>query len=94
MTYEVKKINVGSLTKIVPIIFGIVGIVIGLFTFFLFPTEVAQGLAFGTRLLSWLIFVVLYTIIMYVGLVVISLLYNWVSGKTGGIVVAMEEKQS
>jgi hypothetical protein len=94
MTYEVKKINVGSLTKIVPIIFGIVGVVIGLFTFFLFPTEVAQGLAFGTRLLSWLIFVVLYTIIMYVGLVVISLLYNWVSGKTGGVVIALEEKQS
>jgi len=94
MTYEVKKINVGSLTKIVPIIFGIVGVVIGLFTFFFFPTEVAQGLAFGTRLLSWLIFVVLYTLIMYVGLVVISLLYNWVSGKTGGVVVALEEKQS
>ncbi len=94
MTYEVKKINVGSLTKIVPIVFGIVGVVIGLFTFFLFPTEVAQGLAFGTRLLSWLIFVVLYTLIMYVGIVVISLLYNWISGMMGGVVLALEEKQS
>jgi uncharacterized protein YacL len=94
MTYEVKKINVGSLTKIVPIIFGIVGIVIGLFTFFLFPTEVAQGLAFGTRLLSWLIFIVLYTLIMYVGIVVISLLYNWVCGMMGGVVLSLDEKQS
>ena len=93
MIYEVKKFNVASMLKLVPGIFSIVGVVIGLFTFFIFPTEVATGLGFGTRLLSWLIFVVLYTVIMFLGIAVISLLYNWVSDKTGGVVVTLEEKK-
>ena len=74
--YEVKKINVGSIFKVVPVIFAILGIVIGLFTFFIFPTDVARDLTVGARLLSWLIFVALYTVIMAVGIAIVSWLYN------------------
>ena len=93
MIYELKKFNVASMLKLLPAIFSIVGVVIGIFTFFIFPTEVAAGLGTGTRLISWLIFVVLYTVIMFLGIAVMALLYNWVSDKTGGLVVTLEEKK-
>lgn len=91
--YEVKKINVLSILKNFPIVFGILGAVIGIFTFFLFPTEIAQNLSFGARLLSWLIFVVLYTLIMVVGLMLIGWLYNWVVSMVGGVVLTLEPKE-
>ena len=53
-----------------------------LITFFLFPTDVARDLTVGARLLSWVIFVALYTLIMVVGLAIISWLYNVVAGKS------------
>ena len=91
--YEVKNIAVKSLLKSVPAVFAILGAVIGIFTFFFFPTEIAQNLSFGAKLLSWLIFVVLYTLIMVVGLVLISWIYNMVVGKFGGIVIGLEQKE-
>jgi hypothetical protein len=91
--YEVKNIAVKSLFKNVPIVFAILGLVIGIFTFFLFPTDIAQNLSVGARLLSWLIFVVLYTLIMVAGIVLVSFLYNWVVGKVGGVVIDIEQKE-
>ena len=92
--YELKQINVKSLFRIVPVVFAILGTVIGVFTFFLFPTDVARDLSVGARLLSWLIFVVLYTIIMVVGIVIISWLYNLVANKMGGgITLNLQSKE-
>ena len=91
--YEVKNISVISLLKTFPIVFAILGVVIGIFTFFVFPTEIAQNLSVGARLLSWLIFIVLYTLIMVVGIVLISWLYNLVVGKFGGVVISLETKE-
>jgi hypothetical protein len=91
--YEVKKISVKSLFKNVPVVFAILGVVIGIFTFFIFPTEVARDLAVGARFLSWIIFVVLYTLIMLAGLVLIALLYNWVVNMMGGVIIDIEPKE-
>jgi hypothetical protein len=91
--YEVKKIAPSSLLKNVPIVFGILGIVIGIFTFFVFPNEVARDLSVGARLLSWLIFVVLYTLIMLVGLMLVAFLYNWVVNLFGGVTIDIEPKE-
>jgi hypothetical protein len=91
--YEVKNISVKSLFKSIPVVFAILGVVIGIFTFFIFPTEIAQNLTVGARLLSWLIFVVLYTLIMVVGIVLVSWLYNWVVGRTSGVVIDIEQKE-
>ena len=92
--YEVKKVGVVSLIKIFPIVFAILGAVIGIFTFFIFPTELAANLGFGARLLSWLIFIVLYTFIMSIGIVLVSWIYNFVVGKIGkGAVVELEQTE-
>jgi len=91
---EIKKFSVLSLLKSLPIVFGVLGIVIGIFTFFLFPTEIARNLSIGARLLSWLIFVVLYTAIMVAGIVLVAWLYNVVVAKIGGITIELEQKES
>ncbi|MBN1822698.1 MAG: hypothetical protein JW803_00100 [Endomicrobiales bacterium] len=92
-SYEVKNLSVKSLIKNVPVVFAILGAVIGIFTFFLFPTDIARDLAFGAKLLSWLIFIVLYTLIMAVGIGLVAVVYNWVVGKVGGIVIDIEQKE-
>lgn len=91
--YELKTVSVKSMIKNVPVIFGILGALIGIFTFFIFPTELAKNLAFGARLLSWLIFVILYSLIMVIGVMLVSMLYNWISGKLGGIIINIEQKE-
>jgi hypothetical protein len=92
--YDVKKVQLISVVKVFPIVFGILGAVIGIFTFFLFPTDLAAGLGFGPRFLSWLIFVVLYTVIMSVGAIVVAWLYNFVANKMNtGIVISLEPKE-
>jgi hypothetical protein len=95
-TYEIKKINVVSLFKSLPVIFLIAGAVIGIITFFAFPSELAVSLNFGQRLLSWLIFVLLYTLIMSVGIALIAVLYNMVVSnfKMGGIQFTLENKEN
>ena len=70
--YEVKGVSVVSLFKNFPIVFAMLGALIGIFTFFIFPTDLAANLGIGARILSWLIFIVLYTAIMSVGVVVVG----------------------
>ncbi|MDR1696055.1 MAG: hypothetical protein LBR69_05455 [Endomicrobium sp.] len=92
--YDVKKIDVFPVIKIFSVVFAIVGALIGIFTFFIFPTDLAAGLGFGARLLSWFIFVLLYTFIMSVGALVVAFLYNFVAAKLGsGIVISLEAKE-
>ncbi|OGS35937.1 MAG: hypothetical protein A2293_00345 [Elusimicrobia bacterium RIFOXYB2_FULL_49_7] len=92
-SYEVKNIGIKSLVKGLPIVFVILGALIGLFTFFIFPTEIAANLTFGAKFLSWAIFVVLYAVLMALGIVIVAALYNWISKKTGGISIDIEEVQ-
>lgn len=90
--YEVKSVGVVSLFKSFPIVFALLGTLIGIFTFFLFPTDLAANLGFGARIISWLIFIVLYTAIMSVGIVVVAWIYNFVVGKFGkGAVISLEQ---
>ncbi|MCL2799663.1 MAG: hypothetical protein FWD54_05275 [Endomicrobia bacterium] len=91
--YDVKKVDVLPVIKVFSLVFAILGAAIGIFTFFIFPTDLAAGLGFGARFLSWCIFVVLYTVIMSVGAVVVALLYNFIAEKFGsGIVISLEAK--
>jgi uncharacterized BrkB/YihY/UPF0761 family membrane protein len=91
--YEVKKIGVKWILSTMSAIFVVVGIVIGIFTFFLFPTEAAVGLGFGAKVLAFLIFVVLYTIIMVLGILIIVALYNKLSPQFGAITLFVETKE-
>ena len=92
--YEIKSVGVVSLIKNFPIVFALLGALIGIFTFFIFPTELAANLGFGARILSWLIFIVLYTVIMSLGIVVLSVIYNFVVGKIGkGVTINLEQSE-
>jgi hypothetical protein len=92
--YDVKKVQVASVLRVLPVVFAILGALIGLFTFFFFPTDLAAGLGFGAKLLSWVIFVVLYTVIMVVGAVAVVWLYNLVAAKLScSVVVSLEPKE-
>ena len=90
--YELKGVCVVSLFKNFPIVFALLGAIIGIFTFFIFPTELAGNLGFGARILSWLIFIVLYTALMSVGIVAVAWIYNFVVSKIGkGAVIKLEQ---
>ena len=92
--YEIKSVSVVSLVKNFPIVFALLGALIGIFTFFIFPTELASNLGFGARTLSWLIFIVLYTVIMSIGIVVLSWIYNFVVGRIGkGVAINLEQSE-
>jgi len=93
--YDVRKIQMFSILKVFPIVFFILGVVIGIFTFFIVPTDLAAGLGFGARFLSFLIFIVLYAVIMSIGALVVGFLYNIVVEKImgSGIVISLEPKE-
>jgi len=88
---QIKKIGMKWVLTTVSLIFVIVGAIIGLFTFFFFPTAAAAGLGFGAKLLAWIIFIILYALIMVAGVVVIVWLYNKLSPSTGSITIFTEE---
>jgi hypothetical protein len=87
---KIKKIDVKWILSTVSVIFLIAGAVIGIFTFFLFPTAAAAGLGFGAKLLAWIIFIILYALIMTVGILIIVWLYNVLSPSLGCITLDVE----
>ncbi len=91
--YEVKSVGVVSLIRNFPIVFALLGALIGIFTFFIFPTDLAANLGFGARLLSWCIFIILYTAIMSIGVIVVAWIYNFVVSKTKGVIVSLEQSE-
>ncbi|MDR0956859.1 MAG: hypothetical protein LBL77_03240 [Endomicrobium sp.] len=92
--YDVKRVQIFSILKILPLVFLILGCFIGLFTFFFFPTDLTIGLSFSSKLLSLAIFAMLYTIIMIVGIILVALLYNFLTAMLkGGIVFSLEHKE-
>ena len=93
MQYKVKKVGVKWVLSTMSVIFAVVGAVIGIFTFFFFPAAAAVGLGIGGKLLAWLIFVILYTLIMVVGILVMVWLYNAISPSTGSITFLLETKE-
>jgi hypothetical protein len=87
---KIKKIGVKWILSTVSVIFLIAGAVIGIFTFFLFPTAAAAGLGFGAKLLAWIIFIILYALIMTVGILIVVWLYNVLSPSLGCITLDVE----
>jgi hypothetical protein len=87
---KIKKIGLKWILSTVSVIFLIAGAVIGIFTFFLFPTAAAAGLGFGAKLLAWIIFIILYALIMTVGILIVVWLYNFLSPSLGCITLDVE----
>jgi len=93
LEYKIKKVGVKWVLTTMSVLFALVGSIIGIFTFFFFPAVAAAGLGFGGKLLAWLIFVILYTLIMVVGILVMVWLYNIISPATGNITLFLETKE-
>ncbi|MCS7151459.1 MAG: hypothetical protein NZ928_03625 [Endomicrobia bacterium] len=72
----IKKISYNWIPTTLLLIFVILGAIIGIFTFFIFPTAAAAGLGLGAKFLAWIIFIILYALIMTVGIFVLVWLYN------------------
>lgn len=90
--YEVKKVGIFSILRVVPIVVAMLGAVIGIFTFFVVPTELAANLGFGAKFLSFLLFVFLYTVLMTIGVLLLTWFFNIVAGKFGkGITFELEQ---
>lgn len=89
----IKKIGTKWVFSTVSVIFLIAGAIIGIFTFFIFPTAAAAGLGFGAKLLAWLIFIILYALIMTIGILIVIWLYNVVSPSTGSIKIYTETEE-
>ncbi len=92
--YDVRKVQIMSVIKVFPIVFAIMGVLIGIFTFFITPTDLAAGLGVGLRFASLLVFVILYALIMSIGAIVVAFLYNFIAEKMGsGVVISLEPKE-
>jgi hypothetical protein len=91
--YNVKKVQIASLLKVLPVVFSILGVLVGFIMFFFSPTDLVAGLGFWAKLLSWVIFVVLYTIIMTIGTLVVSWIYNLIASKfNSSVIISLESK--
>lgn len=74
--FELVSIHLVPVVKIASILFFIVGIVIGVFAFLVFPHPSSTGLSFSTRLLSALLFSLLYTVLVTLVISFLIGLYN------------------
>lgn len=91
--YYVRSVKILPIFKIFPIIFLILGFIIGLFV--LLPSTSTVNLTgFGVRFMSWCIFGALYTTIMTICTVIIAWFYNLISSKLGeSIIISIEHKE-
>ncbi|MDR1086886.1 MAG: hypothetical protein LBL16_01345 [Endomicrobium sp.] len=104
--YDVKKVQVVSVLRVVSVVFAILGSLIGLFIFFL-PTDdlaavfgfgptddLAAVFGFGVKLLLWVMVVVFYTVIMVIEAIAVAWLYNFVATKLNcSLVISLEPKE-
>ena len=85
MKYEIKSVGIGSIVKCVPLVFLIIGVLVGLLTFLIFPNPQARGMGFFPRLLSGFFFAILYTVIVSIGIVILAGIYNSIAKRIHGI---------
>lgn len=76
---DLAQIEFWPVIRIALLLFSVVGLVVGILAFLVFPPTTSIGLSVGTRLLSALLFTVLYTLIITAGLGLIVWLYNLTS---------------
>lgn len=96
MQYEIRSFRVLSLLRSMPLVFLVIGLLVGIFIFLIAPTGAIAGIGFGTRILSWLIFSIIYAIVLTISVCLIALFYNFVVKKIKikGIEFNLEQKQA
>lgn len=81
--FELVQVDLWPVVRIAAAVFTVIGIVVGIFAFLVFPHPSSAGLSFSTRLLSALLFAVLYTLIVTLGIALVIWLYNVMSSSFG-----------
>src|SRR5258708_1298544 len=64
LKFEISSVDVFPVIRVAVILFSVIGLMIGLGAFLVFPQPSALGLSFSTRFLSAVLFAVLYTLIL------------------------------
>ncbi|MDR0978103.1 MAG: hypothetical protein LBL71_03600 [Endomicrobium sp.] len=99
--YEVKKIQIVPILKVFPAVFVIFGAFNGflalsfIFSFVLptLPPGLITDISFGAKFSALLMFVIIYTVVLTLAMLVFVWLYNFVSSKIGsGITMSLEDK--
>lgn len=91
--HELKKINVVSLLKTVPLIMFIIFLITGAFYFLIYPALVGSPTELCADLFKYLAVSVLSnTLVMSLGIIVFAFLYNVFARIFGGITVETENK--
>lgn len=84
MTYEITHVSIVSLLRTIPLMFLILGALIGVYTFYIKPSKTVINLNKKAKLISYLIFSILYPIIISGAIVVLGIVYNimtsWIKG--------------
>ncbi|MEK4199906.1 hypothetical protein [Cytobacillus sp. FSL K6-0265] len=93
-TIEIKRFSVGSVVKstLYLLFIPIIGMIIfGLFSSLLLFTE--DGVIAFTGILFMLLLSVLYAAIYFGLIALMTVIYNWLAGKFGGLTMVIEEKE-
>lgn len=78
---EIVYFDLWPIVKIASAVFTVIGIIVGVLAFLVFPHPSSSGLTFSTRLLSALLFALLYTVIITLGITIVVGLYNFLSAR-------------
>ncbi|MFH1714784.1 MAG: DUF3566 domain-containing protein [Elusimicrobiota bacterium] len=94
---ELKSISVVSVAKSAPIVFFILGMVVGIASYVYLkvnPATVAPRINFWEWVLAILLYAVIFCVILSLLAIVGSFLYNILSKKIGGIKVQLDNQQN
>ncbi len=92
MNYELKAIAPGSVFINAIRIFSIVGLVVGLISFFIVPNPNLRIEAFWQKLAATALFTVVYALVVSVVLTLVAWLYNIWAGKYKGVSFRFEQQ--
>lgn len=82
-SYEVSKVELWPVIRVCSILFWVMGILVGILAFLVFPHPSSAGLSFSTRFLSAILFAFLYAAILTAGISLFIWLYNIFASNLG-----------
>lgn len=89
MEQELKRIAPLSVLVRSALVFAVIGVIVGAIMFFLPINPDLTGLGVGKRLLSFVVFVPVYTVTVSLSMTIMALLYNFWAAKIGGIKITL-----
>lgn len=92
---EIKSISVASVAKNMPLVYFIVGLVVGFASWIYLkynPASLAPRITFWEWLLAILLYAVIFCVIFTALTVIAALLYNFLSKKMGGIAIKVGQQ--